>query len=103
MATAVTGWNGTYVMRDVVVSANERLLVEHVAPGEVRILVNGVLISIVESWDYANPSTAFISLDPTQLEHYGLHIATGHKVTVTLEANRFAATRSWAAYQPKNR
>jgi hypothetical protein len=81
---------------------NDRtLLVEHVAPGQIRVLVNGVLIDLVESWDYTDAS-AIIPLDVASLAHFGVRVRAGQKVSVAIQTTRFATQRTWAAYQQQN-
>jgi hypothetical protein len=74
---------------DVVVEDGQQLEVHSVAPGAVRLLVDGRELALAEFWDW-EASTHALSLAPATLRSHGVTASTGQVVRVTVQATGFA-------------
>ncbi|HEU4675078.1 MAG TPA: hypothetical protein VFS29_03775 [Motilibacteraceae bacterium] len=83
------GANGTFTVR-AVVGPKIELRTTAVAPGAIRLLVNGKAINEVDSWRWDVVAGAGTNLDQDTLRRAGVDVADGTTVTVTVEASRFA-------------
>lgn len=83
------GANGTFSVRAVVGPKTE-LKTMSVAPGALRLLVNGKAINEADSWRWDFGSQVGTNLDQDTLRAAGVQVPDGTTVTVTVEASRFA-------------
>jgi hypothetical protein len=61
-----------------------------VAPGQLMVSVNGIVIDRVESWGYTGSSSGGVTITPKEMRSHGLQLRVGQRVTVTVTASRFA-------------
>jgi hypothetical protein len=80
----------------VIVGSNEEWNVVTVAPGAVKVTVDGHIIELAESWDYQADGQGF-NFDPGMLKADGLNVVDGQRVDVVFQATRFTAP-TWVVY-----
>ncbi|MGN6333425.1 MAG: hypothetical protein ACTHOD_17560 [Motilibacteraceae bacterium] len=83
------GANGTFTVRAVVGPKTE-LKTMSVAPGALRLLVDGKAINEADSWQWDIGHQTGTNLDQDTLRAAGVQVPDGTTVTVTVEASRFA-------------